>query len=86
MASSPQAPTTVKDPGRVRELGQAIRDRKLSPVELTRRYLDRIAEADPHVQCWRQLDAERALAVAEERRREAEAGQSAVYCMGFRRR
>ena len=83
MASSPQAPTTVKDPGRVRELGQAIRDRKLSPVELTRRYLDRIAEADPHVQCWRQLDAERwrwPRSGGVRPRRDT----SAVYCMGFR--
>jgi aspartyl-tRNA(Asn)/glutamyl-tRNA(Gln) amidotransferase subunit A len=74
MTAISHPPFTVRDPGRVRGLGQAIRDRKLSPVELTQRYLDRIAEADPHVQCWRQLDAERALAVAEERRREVEAG------------
>jgi aspartyl-tRNA(Asn)/glutamyl-tRNA(Gln) amidotransferase subunit A len=62
------------DPGRVRELATAIAKKELCPVDLVLRYLDRIAEADVHVQCWRQLDAERALAVAEERAREAEAG------------
>jgi aspartyl-tRNA(Asn)/glutamyl-tRNA(Gln) amidotransferase subunit A len=44
-------------------------------MELTERYLARIAETDPQVQCWRQLDAERALSVAQERSREAEAGR-----------
>src|SRR4029450_2153535 len=62
------------DPGRVRGLVTAITKKELSPVALVHRYLDRIAEADAHVQCWRQVDAERALAVAEERAREAEEG------------
>ena len=64
------------DPGRVRDLVAAISKSELSPVALVRRYLDRIAAADPHVQCWRQIDAERALAVAEEREREAEQGRT----------
>jgi aspartyl-tRNA(Asn)/glutamyl-tRNA(Gln) amidotransferase subunit A len=66
----------VADPGRVRELAAAIAGRTLSPVALARRYLDRIGEADPHVQCWREVDGERALAVAAER--EAEAAQGRI--------
>ncbi|MET0193740.1 MAG: amidase family protein, partial [Hyphomicrobiaceae bacterium] len=64
----------ASDPGRVRELVAAITSKDLSPVALVRRFLDRIAEADVQVQCWREVDAERALAVAEERAREAEQG------------
>lgn len=65
----------VADPGRVRELAAAIAGRTLSPVALARRYLDRIGEADPHVQCWREVDGERALAVAAERELEAAQGR-----------
>jgi aspartyl-tRNA(Asn)/glutamyl-tRNA(Gln) amidotransferase subunit A len=68
--------THVADPGRVRELAAAIAGRTLSPVALARRYLDRIAAADPDVQCWREVDVERALAVAAER--EAEAAQGRI--------
>jgi hypothetical protein len=39
------------DPGRVRALVAAITRKELSPIDLGRRYLDRIAEADAHVQC-----------------------------------
>jgi aspartyl-tRNA(Asn)/glutamyl-tRNA(Gln) amidotransferase subunit A len=62
------------DPGRVRELVAAITTKELSPITLVRRFLDRIAEVDAQVQCWREVDAERALAVAEERAREAGEG------------
>lgn len=65
----------VADPGRVRDLASAIARQQLSPVALVRRYLDRIAAADPQVQCWRQVDGERALAVAAERAREAAQGR-----------
>jgi aspartyl-tRNA(Asn)/glutamyl-tRNA(Gln) amidotransferase subunit A len=65
----------VADPGRVRELAAAIARKELSPVALVRRYLDRIAEVDAHVQCWREVDGERALAVAGEREREAAEGR-----------
>jgi aspartyl-tRNA(Asn)/glutamyl-tRNA(Gln) amidotransferase subunit A len=65
----------VADPGRVRELAAAIGNGELSPVALVRRYLNRIAEADARVECWRELDAERALAVAEQRGREAAEGR-----------
>jgi Amidase len=69
------APSSLAaDPGRVRDFAAAIARKKLSPVELIRRYLDRIAEAEYHVQCWREVDAERALAVAGEREREAANG------------
>jgi aspartyl-tRNA(Asn)/glutamyl-tRNA(Gln) amidotransferase subunit A len=63
------------DPGRVAELASAIAKQNLSPVALVRRYLDRIANADGRVQCWRQLDAERALEIAAEREREAAEGR-----------
>jgi aspartyl-tRNA(Asn)/glutamyl-tRNA(Gln) amidotransferase subunit A len=72
--SSASSPAYVADPGRVRLLASDIAAKRLSPVELVRRYLDRIAEADPHVQCWRELDGERALAVAAEREKEAAGG------------
>jgi aspartyl-tRNA(Asn)/glutamyl-tRNA(Gln) amidotransferase subunit A len=65
----------VADPGRVRELAAAIAGKSLSPVALVRRCLDRIAAADPHVQCWREVDGERALAVAAERETEAAQGR-----------
>jgi aspartyl-tRNA(Asn)/glutamyl-tRNA(Gln) amidotransferase subunit A len=67
--------TLAADPGRLRELAGAIAGKKLSPVALVRRCLDRIAEADVHVQCWRQLDAERALEIAAAREREAAEGR-----------
>jgi Asp-tRNA(Asn)/Glu-tRNA(Gln) amidotransferase A subunit family amidase len=52
----------------------AITRRELSPTTLVRRFLDRIAEANAHVQCWREVIAECALAVAEEQAREVEEG------------
>jgi Asp-tRNA(Asn)/Glu-tRNA(Gln) amidotransferase A subunit family amidase len=63
------------DPGRVRELASAIAGKQLSPVALVRRYLDRIGAADGSVQCWREVDGERALAAAAEREREAAQGR-----------
>jgi aspartyl-tRNA(Asn)/glutamyl-tRNA(Gln) amidotransferase subunit A len=74
MPTSAQSKTYVSDPGRVRDLGKAIAAKQLSPVDLVKRYLARIAEADPHVQCWREVDGERALKVAAEREREAAKG------------
>jgi Asp-tRNA(Asn)/Glu-tRNA(Gln) amidotransferase A subunit family amidase len=59
----------------VRELAAAVANGELSPVALVRRCLDRIAEADFQVQCWREVDGERALTAAEEREREAAAGR-----------
>ena len=74
MPAAVQSPTYVADPGRVRTLAEAIAGKRLSPVDLVTRYLARIAEADPHVQCWREVDGERALAVAAEREKEAAKG------------
>jgi aspartyl-tRNA(Asn)/glutamyl-tRNA(Gln) amidotransferase subunit A len=65
----------ASDPGRVRLLAASIEAGRLSPVDLVRRCLDRIAEADPHVQCWRDVDAERALCIAKQREEEAARGQ-----------
>jgi aspartyl-tRNA(Asn)/glutamyl-tRNA(Gln) amidotransferase subunit A len=64
------------DPGRVRELARDIAAQRLSPVALVERYLARIADVDRYVECWRQLDGERALAAAQEREREAATGIS----------
>lgn len=74
MPAAVQSPTYVADPGRVRALAEAIAGKRLSPVDLVKGYLARIAEADPHVQCWREVDGERALAVAAEREKEAAKG------------
>lgn len=63
------------DAGSTRRLAEDIRNGRLTPTDLVQRCLDRIAEADPHVQAWRVLDGERALAIAEERTREAADGK-----------
>ena len=65
----------VQDPGRLRDLAERIRARALSPVDLVQNYLDRIEVVQPLVEPWRQVDAERALATADERARQAADGQ-----------
>jgi aspartyl-tRNA(Asn)/glutamyl-tRNA(Gln) amidotransferase subunit A len=65
----------VQDPGRLRDLAQRIRSRALSPVDLVQHYLDRTEVVQPLVEPWRQVDAERALATADERARQAADGQ-----------
>jgi aspartyl-tRNA(Asn)/glutamyl-tRNA(Gln) amidotransferase subunit A len=72
---TPAQSTLAQDPGRVRELAAAIAAKTLSPVDLLQRYLQRIAEADAQVQCWRLVDRDGALAVAQEREREAAQGR-----------
>ena len=63
--TQPISPTSFAlDPGRVRILARQIALGTLSPVELVQGYLDRIAAADRHVECWRVVDSERALALA----------------------
>lgn len=74
MSDAIKASLWVRDPGRVRELANMIAAGQLSAVDLVQRYLDRIAAADPHVQCWREVDGEHALVTARERQKEAEAG------------
>ncbi|MBX9591161.1 MAG: amidase [Hyphomonadaceae bacterium] len=71
-----KTPTSfAENPGQLRKLAAAIATKTLSPVDLMQRYLDRIAQADPHVQCWRALDAERALDTARQREEEAAQGR-----------
>lgn len=64
----------VADPGRVAELARDIRDGVLSPVDLVQRCLDRIAAVDGDVEAWRELDSDRALAMAAVLTAEAKAG------------
>ena len=68
--------TFVADPGRVRDLARDIASGKLSPVALVERYLARIAEADPHVQCWREVDGARALDLARQCERDVRDGKT----------
>jgi len=63
------------DPGRLADMAGRIADKSLSPVDLVQGYLDRIAEIDPSVQAWRELDGERALRIARERADEAQQGR-----------
>lgn len=63
------------DPGRIADMVRDIAQGSLSPVDLLERCLARIAEADGEVKAWRQLDVERARALAEQRAAEAKAGR-----------
>ena len=54
----------------VREAGRLLKDRKLSPVELTRAFLNRIEQLDGKLQAYITVLSERAL--AEARNSEAE--------------
>lgn len=54
----------VADPGRIETLAEEIHTGRLSSENLVARYLDRIAEVEPHVQAWRVVDSDRALADA----------------------
>jgi len=56
-------------------LAAAVRDGKISPVEATRRCLDRIARLDSRLRAFITLDGDRALATA--RAREVEQGRGA---------
>lgn len=64
----------VEDPGRLRDLYTAIVAGVTTPTELMKRYLDRIETVQPIAEPWRVVDAERAMAVAELRERQAAAG------------
>jgi aspartyl-tRNA(Asn)/glutamyl-tRNA(Gln) amidotransferase subunit A len=65
----------AQDPGSIAQFAEAIRQGKLTAVELAQRYLDRIAVANPHVECWRHVDAQRVLADAQLRDAEVKAGR-----------
>ena len=57
------------------EAGKAIADGSLSPVELTRATLERIARYDPVLHAYIEVTGEAALAAAAEAEREVRAGQ-----------
>ena len=61
----------VQDSGRIEILVADMRAGRLSSEALVRRCLDRIAEVEAHVQAWRVVDSERALADARALDREA---------------
>ena len=58
----------------ITELAAAVRSGRLSPVEATRAYLDRIAKLDPTLRAFITVDADGALAAARILEREAAAG------------
>jgi aspartyl-tRNA(Asn)/glutamyl-tRNA(Gln) amidotransferase subunit A len=58
------------------ELGRAFARRELSPVEVTRHLLERIARLDPELRCWITVTSERAL--DEARAAEAAIGRGAA--------
>lgn len=59
----------------MRDMAREIAEGRLSPVTLVERYLARIREADSQVQCWREVDGERALALAREREAQVKSGR-----------
>ncbi len=73
--SQPATTSYAQDPGRLAGMARDIASKALSPVDLVRRYLSRIDAVDGAVQAWRIVDRERALALAEARHKEAQAGQ-----------
>jgi aspartyl-tRNA(Asn)/glutamyl-tRNA(Gln) amidotransferase subunit A len=58
----------------LRQAARAIRDRKLSPVELARMSLERISADEPKLNAYVRLTEERALAAAHQAEREIAAG------------
>lgn len=70
-----QPTSLVQDPGRIRDLADAIASNQLSPVELVDRYLARIEAVESQVQAWREVDGKRARAEAETLAREAREGK-----------
>ncbi|MDG2382954.1 MAG: Asp-tRNA(Asn)/Glu-tRNA(Gln) amidotransferase subunit GatA [Pirellulaceae bacterium] len=63
------------------DLRQQIADRKLSSVEVTQAFLDRIAQVDDQVKAFLQVDAERALDQARQVDRRLANGET-VGCLG----
>lgn len=66
--------TCTQDPGRLRDLAASIKAKELSPVDLVKQYLDRIDVVQPIAEPWREVDKERATAVAAEREQQAARG------------
>ena len=74
-AQSAEVPTNyVRSPGGIAELAGQIRAGDITPVELVQRYLDRIAVCDSAVEAWLSVDADGAMAAAEQLGKEAHAG------------
>ena len=65
----------VADPGSVEEIAGAVESRRIDPVGLLERSLQRIEAVEPQVQGWCLLDRDGALRQAEVLRHEAEAGR-----------
>ncbi len=66
-------PSAASDPGRLAELAAKIANCELSPVDLMRRYLDRIDAVEDQVHGWRVVDRERAMDLALRSERDAQA-------------
>lgn len=65
----------ARAPGRLPDLAKRIAEKSLSPVDLVQGCLDRIAEVEPSVLAWRELDGVRALEIAQQRANEARQGR-----------
>ena len=74
MADTEKRTRFVADPGRLADLAKEIAARQLSCVELVKQYLDRIEDVEHHVQAWRIVDADAALAFARMRDQELAIG------------
>ncbi len=65
----------AKAPGRLPDLAKRIAEKSLSPVDLVQDCLDRVADVEPSVLAWRELDGDRALEIARQRASEAQQGR-----------
>jgi aspartyl-tRNA(Asn)/glutamyl-tRNA(Gln) amidotransferase subunit A len=73
--AEPAKPTNyAQSAGSITALAAQIRTGEITPARLVQLYLDRIAEIDPAVEAWISVDGDGALAVAEQRGAEAQAG------------
>ncbi len=61
----------VKNPGSIIKLFEKIKNQSLSPVELTKGYIDRINQTQSHIEQWKSYDFENALQLAEIREKQA---------------
>ncbi len=67
------------------EAAELIEKRELSPLVLTRAYLDRIASIDEHLNCFITLDERGALQAAQNaQKRRSRKVTIAGHCTGFR--
>lgn len=66
--------TCVENPGQLRALATAVKTGETTATALVERYLARIEKVQPVAEPWREVDGERALAIAAERDKQASAG------------